>query len=97
MNVSVQGLAANLLTCAPCAPISYRAPHFLIKMGACSPSWVCVADSCSCAMQGTQHGPTLELPLNSPPVAAHLFLECTQMDPELRPSAAKIVEWLRSL
>lgn len=47
-------------------------------------------------MQGSQQGPTLELPMLSPPIAAHLFLECTQMDPELRPTAAKIVEWLRS-
>ncbi|KAK9786899.1 hypothetical protein WJX73_000622 [Symbiochloris irregularis] len=42
-----------------------------------------------------RQGPTLELPQMSPPIAAHLFIECTQMDPSLRPSAGTIVEWLR--
>ena len=32
----------------------------------------------------------------APPIAAHLFLECTETDPEKRPTASKIVEWLRS-
>lgn len=38
---------------------------------------------------------SLQLPPDAPPVAARLFWECTEMDPEARPTAAKIVEILR--
>lgn len=49
------------------------------------------------AAQGfRQHGPTLELPRIAPAIAAHLFVQCTHMDPDLRPSAGQIVEWLRN-
>eukprot|EP00891_Asterochloris_glomerata_P003410 jgi/Astpho2/3410/e_gw1.00054.45.1_t len=39
---------------------------------------------------------TLQLPAVCPPIAARLFLECTRSEPELRPTAMQIVEWLRN-
>ena len=38
---------------------------------------------------------TLELPPSCPGIAKYLFDACTQMNPDDRPSASQIVEWLR--
>lgn len=46
-------------------------------------------------MQGPGRGRTLELPPNCPSIAKYLFEACTQMNPNNRPSASKVVEWLR--
>ncbi len=51
--------------------------------------------------QGGEHGSDngallMELPPGCPRVAAHIFQQCTQLDPSQRPSAAQLVEWLRS-
>jgi len=46
-------------------------------------------------VQGPQRGKTLELPPNCPSIAKYLFEACTQMNPDNRPTASKIVEWLR--
>lgn len=35
------------------------------------------------------------MPPTAPQLARHIFATCTQMDPELRPNAAQLVEWLR--
>lgn len=39
--------------------------------------------------------PAIAMPPTAPQLARHIFATCTQMDPELRPSAAQLVEWLR--
>lgn len=39
--------------------------------------------------------PTITMPPAAPQLARHIFATCTQMDPELRPNAAQLVEWLR--
>ncbi|KAK9807719.1 hypothetical protein WJX72_007116 [[Myrmecia] bisecta] len=44
---------------------------------------------------GTGQHKTLELPATCPPIAARIFVECTRMDPDARPTAQQIVEWLR--
>lgn len=46
-------------------------------------------------VQAPQRGKTLELPPNCPGIAKYLFEACTQMNPDNRPTASKIVEWLR--
>jgi hypothetical protein len=38
----------------------------------------------------------MTLPAKCPPVARKLFMACTQMDPERRPVAQTLVEWLRA-
>lgn len=38
----------------------------------------------------------LEMPVGAPPIAAHIFQACTQLDPGARPSAQQVVEWLRA-
>lgn len=38
----------------------------------------------------------MTLPAKCPPVARKLFMACTQMDPERRPGAQTLVEWLRA-
>jgi hypothetical protein len=38
----------------------------------------------------------MTLPAKCPPVARKLFMACTQMDPEKRPVAQTLVEWLRA-
>ena len=46
-------------------------------------------------MQGPARGKTLELPPSCPGIAKYLFDACTQMNPDNRPTASKVVEWLR--
>lgn len=38
---------------------------------------------------------SLQLPADCPPVAARIFTECTHTEPDCRPSAQRVVEWLR--
>lgn len=38
----------------------------------------------------------MTLPARCPAVARKLFVACTQMDPERRPGAQQLVEWLRA-
>lgn len=38
---------------------------------------------------------SLQLPVDCPPVAARIFSECTHTEPDCRPSAQQVVEWLR--
>lgn len=62
------------------------------------------ADACTCAcvcMHALQVGPSpnakaMALPARCPAVARKLFVACTQMDPERRPQAQQLVEWLRA-
>ena len=77
--------SANPCCCNVCNPSS-----------SCLDPHKCLPDQFLHESQGQQaRGKTLELPPNSPSIAAHLFRECTAMRPEDRPSASKIVEWLR--
>ena len=46
-------------------------------------------------MQSVAQGQLLRLPRLCPAVAARIFYACTQMNPEERPSALDIVNWLR--
>lgn len=36
------------------------------------------------------------MPMDAPPIAAHIFHACTQLDPAARPTAAQVAEWLRA-
>ena len=50
------------------------------------------------AQLATPPGPgarLLEVGPDAPPIAAHIFRACTALDPEHRPSAAQVVQWLR--
>jgi hypothetical protein len=44
---------------------------------------------------GQAAAPVVEMSEGAPPVAAHIFAACTQLDPSLRPNAQQVVEWLR--
>ena len=51
---------------------------------------------CPCAqMKQLQPGQLLKLPSVCPAVAARIFYACTQQQPEQRPSALDVVNWLR--
>jgi hypothetical protein len=41
-------------------------------------------------------GRALSLPARCPAIARRIFTACTQMDPEKRPTAHQLVEWLRA-
>jgi serine/threonine protein kinase len=41
-------------------------------------------------------GRALSLPARCPAIARRIFTACTQMDPEKRPTAFQLVEWLRA-
>jgi hypothetical protein len=45
---------------------------------------------------GVEGPKTLKMPPDAPPLAIHLFERCTQIDPSARPTAAQVVELLRS-
>jgi hypothetical protein len=42
------------------------------------------------------HAKALMLPAKCPAVVRKLFVSCTQMDPDKRPAAQALVEWLRA-
>jgi hypothetical protein len=47
-------------------------------------------------MGQTASGKVMQLPTRAPPVARRIWAGCTMMDPDKRPTAQQIVEWLRT-
>jgi hypothetical protein len=54
--------------------------------------------ACSLLLQvgPSPNAKAMALPARCPAVARKLFVACTQMDPERRPCAQQLVEWLRA-
>ena len=82
-----------------------RAECLFLVLGACQylynsmalqcslkPAQLCVKDVFVLQAGTTK---SLQLPAGCPPVAARIFTECTHTEPDCRPSAQQVVEWLR--